>query len=237
VALWFIPFELTYTRTKVGRRVLNEVARGRGLTVQRASLISPFAETITTKTFGRRILIAVARAKGLKVVRSSPVLPSTASPAIYGFHPHGRCPLDIHAYLASSQDTASLLMAGSTIGRYLPSIEVPMALYANNIDATKSELLKELQQNRHIGLFPGGASEMHECFPGSDTITIVKHEGFLRLARVANAEVVPCFIFGMNDSFDSPLKTLQSKIYNYTKCCFPVWFPTLFKTKAAVSYP
>jgi len=189
--------------------------------------VVPVQFTYRTNKFGRWILLLVARSKGLKVQRSVTDLPSSTSPAVYAFHPHGRCPLDIYAYLASSEDTNFILMAGSSIGRYLPSIALPMCLYSTTIDATKSDMTRALQRNKQIGLFPGGAREMHECNPGSGIITIIQHDGFLRLARATNSDVVPCFIFGMNDIYDTPLKTLQKSLYLGTKISIPFWFPSL----------
>jgi hypothetical protein len=198
-----------------------------------ATLVSlwliPLQFTYKRNSFGRWILTAIAKIKGLKVQRSLPDLPLPSTPAVYAFHPHGRCPFDIYAYLSSSEDTSSIVMTGSSIGRFIPSVVLPMALYSNNIDATKADMMKALQRGKQIGLFPGGAREMHECYPGSDKIAIVQHNGFLRLARTTNADVVPCFLFGMNDSYDTPFKRLQKFIYLYTKVSIPFWFPSLLR--------
>mmetsp|Transcript_8370 Transcript_8370/g.12205 ORF Transcript_8370/g.12205 Transcript_8370/m.12205 type:complete len:82 (+) Transcript_8370:333-578(+) len=64
------------------------------------------------------------------------------------------------------EDSGFILMAGSSIGRYLPSIALPVCLYSTTtIDAKKSDMTRALQKNKQIGIFPGGAREMHECNP------------------------------------------------------------------------
>jgi len=191
--------------------------------------VIPLRFTYSSNVFGRWVLKAIASIKGLNVYSASADLPPSSAAAIFAFHPHGRCPIDIYAYLTSSEETSTITMTGSSIGRYIPSVALPMALYSNNIDATKVDMTKALQRKKQIGLFPGGAREMHECYPGSENITIVQHNGFLRLARVTNADVVPCFLFGMNDSHDTVFKKLQSIIYLHTKVSLPLWVPSFFR--------
>eukprot|EP00814_Leptocylindrus_danicus_P003599 CAMPEP_0116018366 /NCGR_PEP_ID=MMETSP0321-20121206/8605_1 /TAXON_ID=163516 /ORGANISM="Leptocylindrus danicus var. danicus, Strain B650" /LENGTH=486 /DNA_ID=CAMNT_0003488745 /DNA_START=3059 /DNA_END=4519 /DNA_ORIENTATION=- len=96
------------------------------------------------------------------------------------------------------------------------------------MDASRTELVKGLVRNKKIGIFPGGAREMHECKAKSgDVIRIVQHDGFLRLARATGAAVVPCFIFGMENSYISPFVGIQKELYSYTKLSFPIWFPSI----------
>eukprot|EP00978_Attheya_sp_CCMP212_P009096 scaffold21409_cov54-Attheya_sp.AAC.2 len=91
-------------------------------------------------------------------------------------------------------------------------------------------MLTELdKKGTKVGLFPGGAREMHECASQcvnsmTDPIRIVQHNGFLRLARTKGSDIVPCFVFGFQESFGSPFQTIQRNIYQYTKISFPIWY-------------
>ena len=182
-------------------------------------------------SFGETVLSAIAKAKNLHVRRKG-IPAKKIKSALYGLHPHGRFPLDIYPYFASDVDLHSVKIASASEGKYFPTIACGMSLYGKTLDANKSVLIKELERNSHIAIFPGGAKEMHECNTYGNEIFIVQHNGFLRLARATNSQVIPCFLFGMNESYFSPFQKFQRSLYKNTKVSLPIWFPAaLFPQK------
>lgn len=180
---------------------------------------------------GQNLLKLVAKVRNLEVIRETSTQPKHCKPAVFSLHPHGRFPLDVYAYFASDLYLSSVKIASASQGKFFPTIALTMALYGKTLDVTKSELIKELEHNRHVAIFPGGAKEMHECNPFGSEIRLVQHNGFLRLARASGAQVIPCFLFGVNEDYFSPFQKLQRTLYNFSKMSFPLWFPTSIMTE------
>jgi len=175
---------------------------------------------------GRAILKNVARVRGLKTWRETIVQPKKSNAAIYAIHPHGRYPLDIYPLMASDIDLEHVKIASASQGKYFPTLGLVMALYGNTLGVSRTELGNALSRKDHIAIFPGGAKEMHEC-SDPNKIRLVQHHGFLHLAYELDAIVVPCFVFGFNESYMSILHTCQKILYRFTKLNFPIWFPRL----------
>ena len=183
--------------------------------------------------FGRGVaaLLAVATSKKLAVSHPHDSLDAAKTPCIYGFHPHGRYPMLIFPWLESRPDLfGKLSLAQSSLGKYVPTVGFVTSLCCV-IDVARGAILKTLDQGRHVGLFPGGAREMVCCEPFSSSIPLVKHDGFLRLARARASKgeptnVVPCFLFGLHDSYRNPLARLDALLFNATGVNLPLWMPT-----------
>ena len=160
---------------------------------------------------------------------------------LMGIHPHGRYPMDIIPWLESmkskvknersSQDycwfssLSDISLAQSSLGKFVPTVGYATIL-SDVIDVTRDNILHELQNHKSVALFPGGAREMTLCHPSSQLIPLVKRSGFLRLAWGANVKVIPCFLFGMHDSYFCPLARLGKKLFDLACMNIPLWLPT-----------
>lgn len=72
---------------------------------------------------------------------------------------------------------------------------------------------------------------MVECQPNSNnrsskTITLVKHGGFLKIARALGVFVTPTFIFNFSDAYFSPFSKLERWMYEKFKFTLPLFFST-----------
>ncbi|GMH59328.1 hypothetical protein TrST_g14312 [Triparma strigata] len=144
---------------------------------------------------------------------------------LFGFHPHGKCPLEVFPLLASSPETfENMHLAQSSLGKGVPTVGYTTALFGNVIDATRAAITKSVKSGGDVGIFPGGVKEMILCVPGSDEIPIVRHAGFLRLAAALECPIRPSFIFGMNDSYESPFPKIDEAVYRATGAAFPWWY-------------
>ena len=112
----------------------------------------PFQFTYKSNVKGRWILKATASIKGLKYTAHR--LTYLCLQQLQYLH----CILmdDIHltsCILIIIRRDLTIAMTGSSIGHYIPSIALPMALYSNNIDATKVDMTKALQRNSKLDYF------------------------------------------------------------------------------------
>ncbi|GMH56442.1 hypothetical protein TrRE_jg952 [Triparma retinervis] len=149
-------------------------------------------------------------------------------PRVYGLHPHNKYPMNIFPGILSSTDKLpNLKVAQSSLGKWVPTVGWTTWFAGNVVDVTKKAIERELLKHNDIALFPGGAREMIVCEPDSDNICMVKHAGFLRLARANGAIVVPTFWFGMNDSHVSIFGKFDSTMYKKTGASIPLWLPNL----------
>lgn len=157
---------------------------------------------------------------------------SFRNPILYQFPLQSQFPIDIFLLLASDPHYDNLSMAQSSLGKFIPTISFPTFLFGNVIDATRRSMESAMvRKNRDIGLFPGGAREMVECQPNSNnrsskTITLVKHGGFLKIARALGVFVTPTFIFNFSDAYFSPFSKLERWMYEKFKFTLPLFFST-----------
>lgn len=199
-------------------------------------LFAPAAVGSLRNQWWIQVLRNLAKTKGF-VVDKDAKMPDER-PCILGIHPHGKCPMSILPTLETRSDLfENLVFAQSSLGKFVPTIGWTTAFSGNVIDVTRKQISVALSSGKHVGLMPGGAREMVHCQPFSETIPLVKHTGFLRLAhRLARGVdmgdhktpcvVVPCFVFGLHDSFMNPLATLDAKLYESTGLNIPLWIPT-----------
>lgn len=82
------------------------------------------------------------------------------------------------------------------------------------IDCSKESIhhaLTEEGTGRVVVLVVGGADEALEAFPGRNTLTLARRQGFVREALKAGAHLVPVYSFGENDIFNQVCYTKQHK--------------------------
>mmetsp|Transcript_59669 Transcript_59669/g.168125 ORF Transcript_59669/g.168125 Transcript_59669/m.168125 type:complete len:692 (+) Transcript_59669:32-2107(+) len=180
-----------------------------------------------------RALQSIARAKKLRVVAPDGGLPDSC---IIGLHPHGRYPIDVFPWLASRPDVfGDAVVAHSPFDKFVPSLGCITAL-SDAIDATQDDIRAAIEAGRQVALFPGGAGEMALCTPFEGTLPLVRHTGFLRVARAQGSErnarglagpmVVPCFVFGMHDEFCHLLPRLDRLLFQWIGVRLPLWWPS-----------
>lgn len=160
---------------------------------------------------------------------------------IIGMHPHGKYPANIIPWIEELKHASSktekfaplenMKLAQSSLGKFIPTIAYPTSI-SGVIDVTRKSICATLARNESVALFPGGAREMTLCQPYTKQIKLMKRSGFLRLAwnQVHNAEkdleVLPVFLFGMNDAYFNPLDTLDQLLFNMIGINIPLWLPT-----------
>ena len=186
---------------------------------------------------------SIAEKKGMVVVpstmattstssgqKTTAIGPSNGNPTIYGFHPHNKYPMDIMPLLASSSLFQDSVLAQGSAGNFMPTIGYITMLFGRVVDATRwglEGLLRCNNNKKSIALFPGGHREMIHLVPFSNEIHIVKHGGFLRLAKsVPGTTVTPCFIFHFADSHLSPWPKFDKVMYETIGFSFPNWYPS-----------
>eukprot|EP00808_Paulinella_micropora_P000510 g70968.t1 len=64
------------------------------------------------------------------------------------------------------------------------------------IDASRDVALKALQSGKSIGISSGGVAEIFENTDDVETVVLRERQGFIRLACLTGAQVVPCYLFG-----------------------------------------
>ncbi|KAJ3029769.1 UNVERIFIED_CONTAM: Diacylglycerol O-acyltransferase 2 [Siphonaria sp. JEL0065] len=132
----------------------------------------------------------------------------TDRPYIFGYHPHGV----ICVGCAMSFGTEAL-----GVSKKFPGIKIhPATLHMNflipgfremllsggYVGCGKKSLTYCLRKNESVVLVVGGAQEAMDAIPGTNTLTIKKRFGFIKLALENGAGLVPVFGFGENDLWD-----------------------------------
>lgn len=179
-------------------------------------------------------------------------------PCILGIHPHGKYPMSLFPAFETRPDlfaTSKFVMAQSSLGKYVPTVGWVTMLCGRAIDASRKQISQALASGKHVGLMPGGAREMVLCEPFSETIPLVRHTSFLRLVhnlatdcgvhhtRMTDGDgnapyrccavVVPCFVFGIYDSFTNPLAQFDAALYRNTGLNLPLWLPAVGRGKSS----
>eukprot|EP00403_Amphidinium_massartii_P026737 CAMPEP_0178401268 /NCGR_PEP_ID=MMETSP0689_2-20121128/16213_1 /TAXON_ID=160604 /ORGANISM="Amphidinium massartii, Strain CS-259" /LENGTH=744 /DNA_ID=CAMNT_0020022081 /DNA_START=188 /DNA_END=2422 /DNA_ORIENTATION=+ len=186
-----------------------------------------------------KMMQRIAALKGLRVssgAGAGAAMPvDTTSSCIFGFHPHGSFPVGILPWMASRPDVfAKTVLAQSSAGSWFPSMGY-VTMMSNVVSATRQAMTKALAKGSQVAVFPGGLKEGVACEPFSSEIALVKHDGFLRLARRTAVErreqgqegptVVPCFLFGMHDWYASVLPGVSKFLYKKTgMLTLPLWW-------------
>jgi hypothetical protein len=100
-------------------------------------------------------------------------------------------------------------------------------LWMGLVHAERRTLLYHLQSGTSLILVPGGAREALLAAPG--TSRLIRRRGFLRLAKDAQAYVVPCYGFGENDAFrtiqfqpGTVIRRVQNWLLSYGSVAFPL---------------
>jgi len=111
--------------------------------------------------------------------------------------PHGVFPFGNLLTLAFWDSYANFHFsgAGASILFYVPIMRHVLT-WLGCIKASPSELKRHLSAGKSIGLSSGGIAELFESNLDHETIIIRNRKGFVKLAMLTNAKIVPCYLFG-----------------------------------------
>jgi hypothetical protein len=105
---------------------------------------------------------------------------------IYAVYPHGHYSLTHLFYFVLNPRYEALRPAIHSFIFWIPFFAT-FAYWINAIDVTEESMRKTLQKNESIVMCPAGIKDM--ILKGTETVK--EHRGFLRIAREANAKVIP----------------------------------------------
>jgi len=124
---------------------------------------------------------------------------------IVSLHPHGLMPWGLLP-VGRSAEWNSLFpnlefrcVAASVL------FKIPIAreasIWAGGCPAGRHDVSKVLEKGYNLGVLPGGSEELMEQTPGQELIFIKNRKGFVRLALIYGCDLVPGYIFGVNDLY------------------------------------
>ena len=121
----------------------------------------------------------------------------------------------------------NVVVAQSSQGKFVPSISFLTHLMNKTINASRKDIERALGEGHDVGIFPGGAREMVVCKCNEDRINLVRHGGFLKIARAEGTEVVPTFIFNITDSYNGGCGggKIERYLYDNWHILVPFWWP------------
>ncbi len=136
---------------------------------------------------------------------------------IFAFHPHGIISTGAVLTLATEALDATRQLFPSVAGTPAEAALVPrfltvsanfvmplwreIVLAAGFVSATRESAEACLHAGHNIVVVPGGALESLNARPGNADLTLVKRRGFIRLALVTGAALVPVYSFGENELY------------------------------------
>ncbi|ORX57392.1 DAGAT-domain-containing protein [Hesseltinella vesiculosa] len=142
---------------------------------------------------------------------------------VFGYHPHGIISFGAVANFATEATGFSKLFPGivPSLLTLVSNFKLPlyrdfiMALGIAAVSRRSCESILSSGPGRSIVIVVGGASESLYAVPGTNDLTLKKRLGFIRLAILHQANLVPCFSFGENDLYVSLHGTEYEKSWVY----------------------
>ncbi|KAI8062198.1 diacylglycerol acyltransferase-domain-containing protein [Gongronella butleri] len=157
---------------------------------------------------------------------------------VLGYHPHGVISFGAVANFATEATGFSELFPGivPSLLTLVSNFKLPfyrdviMAMGIAAVSRRSCESILSSGPGRSIVIVVGGASESLSARPGIADLTLKKRLGFIRLAIVHQACLVPCFSFGENDIYEqvandqgSMIWKFQKMVQNYTGFTLPLF--------------
>jgi len=130
---------------------------------------------------------------------------------IFGFHPHGIMTAGAFGNFATEGSGFSRLFPG--IKPHLLTLKIlfkfpffrDLFLSFGTCDVSKQSI-QHLCENKEGGnaaiIIVGGAAESLDAHPGSCTLTLKDRKGFIRMALLTGAQLVPVYSFGENELYN-----------------------------------
>jgi len=127
---------------------------------------------------------------------------------IFGYHPHGIIPIACQWTSLTSKWSEKFpglqpAVLVSTIVHNVPIMR-DVAQWNGSFEVTRHGFLSALRSRGSVLLVPGGQEEMIGSRSDSHDVPIVtSHRGFIRLALMSGAKLVPVYAFGETQTFDN----------------------------------
>ncbi|EGC29984.1 monoacylglycerol O-acyltransferase [Dictyostelium purpureum] len=156
---------------------------------------------------------------------------------IFAYHPHGIISIGAFCNFATNANHIDQKFPGLKIHLLtlesnfkIPFLrEVLMSFGMSSVAKKSCENILNSGPGSSICLVVGGAEESLDARPGLNELTLKKRKGFVKLALVNGASLVPVYSFGENDIYDqvpnprgSLIRKVQTKIKNLTGIAPPL---------------
>ncbi|SVC49925.1 uncharacterized protein METZ01_LOCUS302779, partial [marine metagenome] len=160
---------------------------------------------------------------------------------IFGYHPHGILPFGAIINFGTNANKFDNLYPG--IKPHLVTLRTQFFIPFYNIylsffgitDASKESINKILKNGPGSScvIILGGAKESLNAYPESTKLTLKNRKGFIKLALLNGASLVPVYSFGQNDSYnqiiynsDSLLRIIQKNFQQKLGFAIPFFYGT-----------
>ncbi|KAF9410870.1 diacylglycerol O-acyltransferase 1 [Podila epigama] len=140
---------------------------------------------------------------------------------IFGYHPHGIISMGAACTFATEGLDFSKLFPGISprLLTLQANFQIPiyrdylMAHGCCSVSKASCQYILNSGPGRSIAIVVGGAQESLAAKPGTLDLTLKKRLGFIKLAMVNGADLVPTLAFGENDLYELYNSTRVSKTY------------------------
>lgn len=126
-------------------------------------------------------------------------------PVVLALHPHGIAsdfrPL-IDGLLYEALPGREMLCLSASVLFCIPVVR-ELALWTRCIDARKSVAAGALKRGRSLLVIPGGEVEQIQTVKGHEQVVLARRMGFVKLALETGAALVPSYVFGCVDLYDT----------------------------------
>ncbi|EPY89494.1 2-acylglycerol O-acyltransferase 2 [Camelus ferus] len=177
------------------------------------------------------------RLLSLQLVKTAELDPSQNYLA--GFHPHGILAIGAFINLCTESTGFSSLFPGIRPHLMMLNLWFRAPFFRDYIMSgglissdkeSGAHILSRKGGGNLLGVIVGGAQEALNARPGSNMLLLRNRKGFIRLALMHGASLVPIFSFGDNDLFDqyenSPgswLRWIQNRLQKIMGVSFPLF--------------
>ena len=146
---------------------------------------------------------------------------------IIGIHPHGVASdyrILVDGMLYEALPGRSLLSLAASVLFCIPLVR-ELSLWTRCIDASKPIASRALKKGHSLMVIPGGEKEQIDTRSGVEEVYLASRFGFVKLALSHGAALVPSYVFGCVDLYDTytfahaPREWLRKKL----GICIPVY--------------
>mmetsp|Transcript_21684 Transcript_21684/g.35854 ORF Transcript_21684/g.35854 Transcript_21684/m.35854 type:complete len:327 (+) Transcript_21684:3-983(+) len=148
---------------------------------------------------------------------------------IFAIHPHGTCS-DYRIFMDGMlHKTFPKLRSWRTLAAgvlfKLPLVR-ELALWTHCVDASRPVAMKQLDNGHSIFVVPGGEHEQLLTENGKEILYLRKRKGFVRLAIISGASLVPVYVFGASDLYHTSnvLFGLRFWLMKTLQICIPIFW-------------
>lgn len=151
-----------------------------------------------------------------KMVYTTPIDPNKRY--IFGSHPHGVLSISHLLFMCdgcgfhdvSPGKTRRDVAAGVV---FMIPVFRELCLWLGCVHASASTARRMLNQQRSLLTLPGGMNEQIIAKPGDHTVYIRKRKGFIALALRSGIPLVPIYVFGENDIYNTSTSLYSFRLW------------------------